>query len=279
MDKVRRVFGHARKFLCCQDKKVGIEGSDLLGFQKDEKGKEKVICIQPSADDVTTPTSAKKPEIEPELIKKFVQSNEYLNECFQSDDEEEYFQSDDEETEDSEEEDNTSLYHMDNELLFVLPFQNVDFKYPGKDYDEVFKPRRSPRKVPRIFLNKSRYFGRRNRELDSCSRKFWGGHCSSISRREKDILIDQMQGDIVVDRSCVARDQCIKMFFNNKTDKMQGVNDNSPTPRLNVEINQDNGTSFVFRSLPDTGSTKAILARNVAEKHGIKWDPMSMIIS
>ena len=160
MEKVRRAFGHVRKILCCQDRKVGIEGSDLLGFQKDEKEKKQVICIQPSADDVTNSTSTEKPEIESEWIKKFFQvplqtkmlkSNEYLNECFQSDDEEEYFQSDDEEIKDSEENDDTSLYHEDNELLFMLPFQGVDFKYPGKDYDEVFKPRRSPRKLLESF--------------------------------------------------------------------------------------------------------------------------------
>ena len=130
MEKVRRAFGHVRKILCCQDRKVGIEGSDLLGFQKDEKGKKQVICIQPSADDVTNSTSTKKPEIEPEWIKKFFQiplqtksskKNEYLNDYFQSDDEEDYFQSDEEEVEDSKDDHDTSLYDEDNEL-FMLSF-------------------------------------------------------------------------------------------------------------------------------------------------------------
>ena len=124
-------------------------------------------------------------------------------------------------------------------------------------------------------LNRNRFFEGKRRELDCCHRNYWAGHCHNTSCREKDIIIDGMQRDIIVDRARVAQDQCIKMFYNEKTEKMQGVNDNSPTPRLNVEINQDNGRSLMFDALPDTGSTKANLARNVAEEHGIKWDPMS----
>jgi hypothetical protein len=65
------------------------------------------------------------------------------------------------------------------------------------------------------------------------------------------------------------------MFYNEKTEKMQGINENSPMPLLDVEVIQDNGRSFTFDALPDTGSTRAILARIVVEEHGIKWDPMS----
>ena len=90
-------------------------------------------------------TSTEKPGVESEWIKKFFQvplqtenskKNEYLNDYFQSDDEEEYFQSEDEEVEDSKDDHDTSLYDEDNEL-FMLPFRGVDFKYPGKDYDKI----------------------------------------------------------------------------------------------------------------------------------------------
>ena len=46
-----------------------------------------------------------------------------------------------------------------------------------------------------------------------------------------------------------------------------------PTPLLQIKIMQENDNAFTFSTLPDTGSTKAVLARDTAERNGVKWDP------
>lgn len=77
-----------------------------------------------------------------------------------------------------------------------------------------------------------------------------------------------------MDRMRVTEDQCTKMYFNKETERMEGVKENNPTPLLNVEMIQDNGDVFTYSALPDTGSTKAIIALDLARKHGIRWKPM-----
>ena len=50
------------------------------------------------------------------------------------------------------------------------------------------------------------------------------------------------------------------------------VSEYKPTPMLLLEVVQGNDNLFTFSTLPDTGSTKAIMAKDVAEKHNIFFD-------
>ena len=56
---------------------------------------------------------------------------------------------------------------------------------------------------------------------------------------------------------------------------MEGITKNSPTPLLKVEIIQNNVATFSYDALPDTGSTKAIIEKDLAIKHGLKWNPLA----
>ena len=73
MEKVRQAFGYLRKFICCQDGKVGVEGPDLQDLQKNDSSEKHIICAQPSTDDVINMGSTDELGIEPEWIKKFFQ--------------------------------------------------------------------------------------------------------------------------------------------------------------------------------------------------------------
>ena len=83
-----------------------------------------------------------------------------------------------------------------------------------------------------------------------------------ISRKDKDMIMDRMR---------TTRDQCTKAFYNKTTRKMERVTESNPTPRLDINILMDNGGTFSFACLPDSGTTKAIISMDLAIKLGIKW--------
>ena len=92
------------------------------------------------------------------------------------------------------------------------------------------------------------------------------GQVTEVSRRDKDIIGDQCR---------TTHDRMAKMIFDKDTGRLEPINASNPTPRLDVEINRDNMVSYIFNALPDTSSTRAVVAKNVAEDMGLKWDPMT----
>ena len=55
-----------------------------------------------------------------------------------------------------------------------------------------------------------------------------------------------------------------------KTCRMEGVTKSNPTPLLEIDIMKDNSETFSFSCLPDSGTTKAIVAMDLAIKLGLK---------
>ena len=129
-------------------------------------------------------------------------------------------------------------------LLFVLVVPVTDKKATKESVWDTFK-------------NQSG----RMRERD-CA-KYWADLSlhGYISRRDKDIIMDRMR---------TTQDQCTKAFYDKKTNRMERITENNPTPLLEIEIIKDNGETFSFGALPDSGTTKAIIALDLAIKHGLK---------
>ena len=53
------------------------------------------------------------------------------------------------------------------------------------------------------------------------------------------------------------------------------------TPRVNVEVATKGREAFNFKALPDTGTTRTIVALNVAKRHGIipRWNPNERLLA
>ena len=103
----------------------------------------------------------------------------------------------------------------------------------------------------------------RQREMDCGDQRLWQGHCHNTTRHEKDIIWDSVATTWDVFTRIGGQDGLV--------DHCKATSA-YPTLFLVVEIIQDNGNAFVFTMLPDTGSNKAVLAKDIAEKNGIKWD-------
>ena len=97
--------------------------------------------------------------------------------------------------------------------------------------------------------------------------KYWSDLSlhGNISHKERDIIMDRMR---------TTKDQCTKAFYDKKSCRMERITENNPTPLLEIEIIKDNGETFSFGCLPDSGTTKAIVAIDLAVKHGLKWTPV-----
>ena len=79
---------------------------------------------------------------------------------------------------------------------------------------------------------------------------------------------------MIMDRMRTTRDQCTKAFYDKKTCRMERVTESNPTPLLEIDILKDNGETFSFGCLPDSGTTKTIVSMDLAIKLGIKWSPV-----
>ena len=109
--------------------------------------------------------------------------------------------------------------------------------------------------------------GKPGRMTESDCAKYWNdltlhGH---IPRRDKDMILDRMR---------ITRDQCTKAFFNNNTNRMERVTESNPTPLLDISIMMGNGRARSFAYLPDSGTTKAIVSKDLAIQLGIKFAPV-----
>ena len=115
-------------------------------------------------------------------------------------------------------------------------------------------PRGRVKKVaPKSFINEKR------RELDGEHKKYWKGHMYGVSRREKDMIEDQCRASY---------DVIWKMMYDEVDQRMVPLNASSPTPRLDIEIERDFMATYRFNVLPDTGSTRCVVAKNIADKMG-----------
>ena len=75
---------------------------------------------------------------------------------------------------------------------------------------------------------------------------------------------------MIMDRMRTTRDQCTKAFFDKTTRKMERVKESNPTPLLDINILKDNGDTLYFPCLPDSGTTKAIISKDLATKLGMR---------
>ena len=80
---------------------------------------------------------------------------------------------------------------------------------------------------------------------------------------------------MIEDQCHTSTDMIARMMFDEFTLRMVPINASNPTPRLDLEIKMDNMVSYKFNVLPDNGFTRAVVAKNVAEDMGLKWDPMT----
>jgi len=213
---------------------------------------------------------------EPPWVRKYFQAAPHKPEELEP----EYFESDydDDDDEDTEEESVDEDNGDDpNEEKFNFPFHDSTFRFPHKDYDEIWKTRRPTKRKTRdkkemkkkdgigeFSLIPEYYKCKKRKEIDSDHRRRWRGHCHETSRREKDIIEDQCRP---------MRDVCMAVptggFDNFDTCNLSQYR---PTPMLSIEIVQGHENPFTFSTLPDTGSTKAIIAKNIADKHNITYD-------
>ena len=200
--------------------------------------------------------------VEPDWMKRFYQVEE--NESFSN----EIFHSDEEEDEDFSDWVKESC---------LLPFDRVDVKCL---YD--IRPEKKPRQQRQsrgreskvletpdtkatndwdIFINQSG----RMRERD-CA-KYWSNLSlhGNISRKDRYIIMDRMR---------TMQDQCTKTFYEKKTKRMERITENNPKPLMEIEIIKDNGETISFSALLDSGTTKAIIALDLAVKHGLKGIPV-----
>ena len=79
---------------------------------------------------------------------------------------------------------------------------------------------------------------------------------------------------MIMDRMRITRDQCTRAFFNNDTKRMERVTESNPTPLLDISIMMGNGSARSFACLPDSGTTKAIVSKDLAIQLGIKFAPV-----
>jgi hypothetical protein len=139
--KLRRAFSHLLKALCCQDGKDGMRDPILQALGKEDDSEKRVVLVQPSINDIANIGLTERGAGEPEWIKRFFQASP--QEGLPGDsghlEDDDYFQSDNEEEADSGDDDEPSLGSEDSEPS-PLPFQGVEFCYPGQDYDEIIQP-------------------------------------------------------------------------------------------------------------------------------------------
>ena len=227
------------------------------GTPLDEKGEELHSGLRRRATlHYAEPVWTKRPETAGPARKGY-------DEIFYSDGEDDGHASQSEEEEDTEETESHELMKEPFTQPSSLPAQENSSEESGHTQPEEKPPQQRPTRTRSS--QKARYKPWRMREKDCAS--YWNdlslhGH---IPRADRDMIMDRMR---------ITRDQCTRAFFNNDTKRMERVTESNPTPLLDISIMTGNRSPRSFSCLPDSGTTKAIVSKDLAVKLGIRFAPV-----
>ena len=123
--------------LCCQDGKSEIDGPAIQMVEGKNDDKKLPIVLQPNVGGIAGTLMAGANVAEPDWVGRFFRA--LPPEGPPEDDDRSQYGNEEEET-DSKLDDESSRDNEDGEPS-PLPFQGIEFSYPGQDYSEIIQPR------------------------------------------------------------------------------------------------------------------------------------------
>ena len=101
-------------------------------------------------------------------------------------------------------------------------------------------------------------------------------HSQSETQSQQSEQEDDSEEPMVRNTTSVVYNKCYSIFT-----KGGSSSETKDTPRVEVKVARKGRKAFNFKALPDTGTTRTIVALNVAKRHGIipRWNPNERLLA